>query len=302
MNRLFIDKRAKVEVKQKLLYIDDVKVPLNSIDMLFIYKGAEISLQDLTQIAKNDIAILVISSKPKEFIHVQKKYFKNGQLKIHQYKALDFSLEIAKYLLIKKVHNQLKTLRKLKLPLISIDLNTIHQADTIHSLLGLEGTIAKRYFQSYFTFYPLVIAKRERTKHPPLDPVNAMLSYLYTILYYEIASWLIYYGFEPTISYLHQPFREHLSLASDLLEPLRADVDLFVTQLFSSGKLLPSMFEKRGGVFLKQSARRELWSEIKPFLEKIEPKVKREIAILRDIVKNGSSSKHLQEWLSKETL
>jgi len=219
-------------------------------------------------------------------------------LKIHQYNALKFQTEIAKYLLLKKAYFQQETLRKLELPLIRITPKTIIEAKDTQTLLGVEGTLAKSYFGSYFTFFPKVLAKGARTKRPPLDPINAMLSYLYTILYYEIASWLVFYDFDPAISYLHQPFRHHLSLASDILEPLRPQIDLFVAELFKRGEIEPSMFTKQQGVYLKPTARKRVWNEIKPFLERTEPRIKKEISDLKEVLKNGLSSKPLQKWLS----
>jgi len=301
MNRLFIDKDTAIEVKNSVLHVDGAKIPIASIDMLYLHASAHITLKDLAAIARKGATIVAITSRPRDFIHIQKRHFKNADLKIAQYRALDISLDIAKYLLIKKSLAQVQTLRALRLTPHTPDLDAIRRASSIQELLGLEGTLAKEYFSRYFSIYPRILAKGERTKHPPLDPINALLSYLYTILYYEIGSRLVYYGFEPTISYLHTPFRDHLSLASDLLEPLRSDTDLFVAKLYERGLILPSMFEKRAGVYLKPTARRELWSEIKPFLEKTDPKIKREIAMLREIVKNGSSSRHLRAWLSKGT-
>ena len=296
MNRVFIDKNSSIELRNSLIEVDGaIKIPLCAIDFLILSAKADISLKDIAKIAKNDIAILIITTKPKEFIHIQKNYIKNGELKFAQYFALEKRVDIAKYILRKKLENSHRALLALKLDFEkSKFLLDLEKIASIQELLGFEGIVAKRYFALYFSLFPKVWAKGRRTKHPPLDPANALLSYIYTIYYYEIATWLNYYGFEPTIGYLHTPFRSHMALASDILELFRADIDLFVARLILDKKISLQDFGKRDGIYLTQNGRKKLWTELKSFMEQKEYRLKRNIATIKRMIEKSSLSKRLQ--------
>ena len=149
-------------------------------------------------------------------------------------------------------------------------------------LRGLEGSGAAAYFsvldemilQGKETFY-----FHERSRRPPLDAFNAMLSFAYSLLTHDCASALESVGLDAYVGYLHtdRPGRE--SLALDLMEELRpCFADRFVLTLVNNRVLKPSDFEFResGAVFLTDSARRtflQKWQERKretithPFLE-----------------------------------
>jgi CRISPR-associated protein Cas1 len=92
---------------------------------------------------------------------------------------------------------------------------------------------------------------------------------------------LLSFGFEPSIGFLHQPFRSHNALASDFMELFRADVNAFVFRLFDEKLLESSDFSKKNGVFLKYDARKKIWGEFKSFNQGIEKKLDVEIANLR---------------------
>ena len=287
MNRLIIDKNSTIKVHDRTIIVDSQKIPLSLIDILIISGDLEIDLKAISKIAKMNIPLLIVTAKPKEFIFIQKCSIKNGQLKEAQYKALEYKKEIATYILIEKAQRSHNFLQ-------SFDLDRyiaqIVNARSVEELLGIEGSMAKAYFKLYFERFPKILTKGKRTKHPPLDPVNAMLSYIYTIFYYEIASRLITFGFEPTIGYLHKPFRDHMALASDLLELFRARIDAFVEHLFSDKILLPRDFTNKSGVYLTKTGRKKLWPHLKALLEENDPKIDQEIANLRFMIENVSSS------------
>ena len=293
MNRLIIDKACQAKVKNATLIVDDnAKIPLKAIDALYISHKVDMDLRSLVLIAKADIPVVIVTTRPKEFVHIQKAYHKNADLKEAQYRALSRRVDIARQIIAKKIANAAATLKSLHIDFeSSIFLKELDAATDIQELLGIEGNMARRYFGLYFSIFPKLLAKGSRTKNPPKDPVNALLSYLYTVLYYEIATRLVYYGFEPSIGYLHKAFREHMALASDLLETIRGDIDLFAAGLLLDAKLLPRHFTRKAdAVYLTDRGRKELWSHLKEFLERKETKIKKEIAWIRDIVEKNSTS------------
>ncbi len=290
MNRVVIDKESLIEVKGGVIVSDGIKIPLQAIDMLILGSRVDISLKDLAKIAKKDVAILIVTSKPKEFLFLQKKYQKGGDLKAMQYYALDRRVEIAKEILAKKIERSYLALRHLGLDFeMRIFQKELESVEDIETLLGIEGNVAKRYFELYFSLFPKVWAKGARSKNPPKDPINALLSYCYTIYYYEIATWLGYYGFEPMIGYLHTPFRSHMALASDILELFRSDIDTLVARLVLDKEIVLRDFTNKGGIYLTINGRKKLWTHLKSFMEEKEGRLKRSIAALKATLAKRSS-------------
>ena len=105
-----------------------------------------------------------------------------------------------------------------------LTLRSIRSAETLAELRGLEGAAAKAY---YGVFGQLILhqredfAFRERSRRPPRDKMNALLSFLYTLLTYEVASALETAGLDPYAGFLHADRPGRPSLALDMMEELR---------------------------------------------------------------------------------
>jgi CRISP-associated protein Cas1 len=108
-------------------------------------------------------------------------------------------------------------------------LQTLATAGTLDSARGCEGDAARNYFAAFNAMLRQqrdVFRMTERSRRPPLDPLNALLSFLYSILTHEMAGALEAVGLEPAVGFLHADRPGRLSLALDLVEefrPLLAD-------------------------------------------------------------------------------
>ncbi|MBO9998119.1 MAG: CRISPR-associated endonuclease Cas1 [Cyanobacteria bacterium SID2] len=138
-------------------------------------------------------------------------------------------------------------------------IHQVKQTYTIESLLGLEGSGAAQYFPAFgeclthtdFTFLT-------RTRRPPTNPVNALLSFGYQILWNHLLSLLELQGLDPYHACLHQGSERHAALASDLIEEFRAPlIDSLVIWLINSRTLATNRnFKYRDdGCFLNDSGR-----------------------------------------------
>ena len=163
---------------------------------------------------------------------------------------------------------------------LEFDFKKLNGAKSIDEILGIEGAFAREYFKRYFSLFEKNITKGYRSRRPPKDVVNALMSYFYTIVYYEITNLLIKNGFEPQIGYLHEPFRAHNALSSDILELFRSRVDEFVLALFKEKKVKKSDFDTN--YRLREYKRKELWKEIKGFLETLN--IQKEISTLKELL------------------
>ena len=153
---------------------------------------------------------------------------------------------------------------------------------SLESLRGLEGAGATAYFsvldemilQGKETFF-----FRQRSRRPPLDAFNALLSFAYSLLAHDCASALESVGLDAYVGFLHRDRPGRESLALDLMEELRpCFADRFVLTLINNRAVKPADFDVResGAVFLTDDARRtflQKWQERKkdtvthPFLE-----------------------------------
>ncbi|MFE1596978.1 CRISPR-associated endonuclease Cas1 [Nocardia sp. NPDC058705] len=95
-------------------------------------------------------------------------------------------------------------------------------ATTIAGLHGIEGAASRVYFDALRTLIPADWGFARRNRRPPRDPVNAMLSYCYTILAAEARHAVELAGLDPTRGFLHTSHRARPSLALDLMEEFRA--------------------------------------------------------------------------------
>jgi len=160
------------------------------------------------------------------------------------------------------------------------------EAGSLGALRGVEGEAASRYFS---VFDELILQNKAefafdgRSRRPPRDRVNAMLSFVYTLLVGEASSALSAAGLDPFVGFLHRDRPGRRSLALDLMEELRAPLaDRFVLTLINNRQVVPSEFilKENGAILMKDETRRGLlaaWQERKkeqivhPFLkEKIE--------------------------------
>ncbi len=116
-------------------------------------------------------------------------------------------------------------------------------AQTLAQLNGIEGASAVRYFAALRAILPAQWQFGNRQASPAPDPVNAMLSFGYSLLRSNIVALLNGQGLNPQIGFLHADGLGHSALASDIMEEFRAlTVDAMVLELISRGRLTPDDF------------------------------------------------------------
>ncbi len=129
------------------------------------------------------------------------------------------------------------------------------------ALRGIEGSAAAAYFKAYAALFADTLAFNGRNRRPPLDPVNACLSLGYTLVHAQAVQACQVAGLDPLMGLYHRPSHGRASLASDLIEPLRARVDEWVWGLFRERRLRPEHFWRDGAACLLGKAGREHFYE-----------------------------------------
>ncbi|TCH98149.1 type I-C CRISPR-associated endonuclease Cas1 [Roseococcus sp. SYP-B2431] len=158
--------------------------------------------------------------------------------------------------------------------------------DTVETLRGLEGEAAATYFAVFDHLIRIgdgAFRFTGRSRRPPLDRVNALLSFLYAMLGHDCRSALEAHGLDPQVGFLHADRPGRAGLALDLMEELRPVLaDRLALSLINRGQVRPDDFimEEAGGVRLTDAARKTIlvaWQERKrqelrhPFLGETAP-------------------------------
>lgn len=151
-------------------------------------------------------------------------------------------------------------------------LKAIPQCNSTADLMGFEGSAAKIYFG---VFNHLILQQREdfffkeRSRRPPLDNMNSLLSFLYTLLTNECASALETVGLDPFVGFLHADRPGRPSLALDLMEELRpVMVDRLALSLVNRRQITGKGFTQKesGGILMDDETRKAVltaWQERK---------------------------------------
>ncbi len=158
--------------------------------------------------------------------------------------------------------------------------------ETVDTLRGLEGEAAAVYFAAFPHLIRVedpAFAFTGRSRRPPLDRINALLSFLYAMLGHDCRSALETHGLDPQVGFLHADRPGRAGLALDLMEELRPVLaDRLALSLVNRRQLATDDFtvEEAGGVRLTEEARKRVlvaWQERKreelrhPFLDETMP-------------------------------
>ena len=256
------------------------RFPLHMLEniMCFSYKGASPALMGAC--AERKIGLSFFSPNGKFLAGVHGKEYGNVLLRKQQYRISDDKeqgVQYAKNMMIGKVYNSRWTLERTardhkervdyeSIRKISAELQEgllkIRTVDNIDQLWGIEGELASRYFS---VFDELILNQKDdfifqtRNRRPPMDRVNALLSFAYAVVERECANALRSVGLDPFVGFMHtdRPGRE--SMALDIMEEFRSILcDRFVLTLINTKTVRKDSFMKGddGAVLLNDKGRK----------------------------------------------
>lgn len=237
----------------------DRLLPLVEIERVIIGDATQATTAALAALLERDIPISFWSWSGRVLGLLRPPSTASAGVRLEQYRrSLDpaFCLDVARALIEAKILNQRRILqrlaanRPLDLSAATDWFNALIQhtsrLNTLDALRGLEGTATARYFEELARMFPAEFPFERRSRRPPHNPVNAVLSYAYTVLGGEIEAMLWTCGLDPALGFYHTTEDRRASLALDLLEPFRAPVcDALAVDLFSHQILNANHFERR---------------------------------------------------------
>ena len=266
------------------------RYPLHTLSGIisFSYPGASPALMGAC--AQRDVSLAFCTPRGRFLARVTGESSGNVLLRRAQYRAADDPgpcCRIARSMIFGKVYNARWSIERTRrdhglrvdgeaLAAVSVQLKDllpqIADEASLDSLRGLEGAAATAYFG---VFDQLILGEKPlfafgtRNRRPPLDPVNALLSFAYSLLTNDCASALESVGLDAYVGFLHRDRPGRTSLALDLMEELRPCLaDRFVLTLINNRVVGRSDFDFRenGTVFLSDAGRRtflQRWQERK---------------------------------------
>lgn len=256
------------------------RVPVHNLEgiVCFGYPGASPALFGLC--VERGIAISFVTENGKFLARVTGRVSGNVLLRRKQYRVADdseASLKNAKNFIFGKIFNCRCVLQRFLrdhgqkedsngieeiLNQLSFSLQGLENCCCSDELRGLEGEAARNY---YSVFDKLILDQKEvfkfsgRSRRPPMDPTNAVLSFLYTLLAHDCAAALETVGLDPQVGFLHCERPGRPSLALDMMEELRSYlVDRLALSLINNRQLSAKGFEVKesGGVIMDDETRK----------------------------------------------
>jgi CRISPR-associated protein Cas1 len=258
------------------------RMPIHNLEgiVCFGYVGASPSAMHLC--CEKGVELSFLTANGKFLARVSGEVSGNVLLRRKQYRWADQEeekLRLAKRFVEAKIHNSRRVLQRAlrehgELALESDVENIIERmknmiervenADSAEVVRGIEGEAASAYFSK---FDNLIVNQKdsfkfdERVRRPPTDYVNALLSFVYTLLAHECSSALETVGLDPQVGYLHTDRSGRKSLALDMMEELRAYLaDRMVLTLINKKQISENGFTQfeNGAVLMKDETRKEV--------------------------------------------
>lgn len=297
MGTIYIDRKdvhIKLDGNAIAFYVNGVRegiVPVNPLKRVVVVGNVTIEAAVLNKLSQENITVVFLSGKRLQFNGMlHGKLHRNGLLRLKQYeKSLTaFAHETAVSVVAGKIQKQrefLETVREvrhdLRLPLTTAMQTLSGVEESLGSgqndderLRGLEGGAAASYFAAYTKMFPGSLGFEKRNRRPPEDPVNAMLSLCYTILHYEMVREIEAIGLDPVIGFYHRFDYGRESLACDLVEKFRPDVDRFIWEMFRDRMFTArdfAMEDERPGCYLKKESRKVFYPAYEEWAKTMRP-------------------------------
>lgn len=270
-------------------------IPLRDLDRLILSETVHVTSPAMGEILRRGIPIGYFSWKGRFLGQFHPAENHHGLSRLNQYRRtldFEFALTLSGRIVTAKLYNQRRVLQRVHasrvknsdvpaeavasevvpqaLQFLDSLFGSIRRIQSLDELRGYEGTAAARYFHAWATFLPESFPFERRSTRPPLNPVNACISFGATLVTNEMTAFLHAHGLDPALGFLHTTENGRWSLALDLIEPFRPVlVEALALDLFSHQILNASHFESRdGGVFLNQEGRKKFFLQYERRMER----------------------------------
>lgn len=265
-------------------------IPIHYLEGIISFSRMGASPALLGMCMEKGVAVSYLTEYGKHLATVQSTPKGNVLLRRKQYRWADSEVEsstMAASFIIGKIANCRTVLRRfisdygcnsetsdmeLIVKMMARNVLKLRKTSGLDEIRGIEGDTARKYFS---VFDHLIVKQKEhffmrgRNRRPPIDNVNALLSFVYTLLLHETKSALQTVGLDPYVGFLHRDRPGRLGLALDLMEEFRPYMaDRLVLSLINRQQLTKKDFitQESGGIIMTETARKkvlEAWQKRK---------------------------------------
>jgi len=263
MRDYYIFKSGRVSRKDNSImfeYSEDgkdkhVPIPVNDIDALYLFGEVDLNTKLLNFFAQSNVMVHFFNYYgyyagtfyPREFLN-------SGDVIVRQvasYSKKSARLELAKEFVKGAAYGTIQNLKRYKeqaqdeLEKVEAYFGEIDKQSTIPQLMGIEGNIKETYYAAFPKIISQDIEFTKRVKNPPDNMMNALISFVNSMIYTEVLREIYKTQLNPTISYLHEPGYRRFSLSLDIAEifkPIYGDRVIFA--LLNNNELQQKHFDK----------------------------------------------------------
>jgi CRISPR-associated protein Cas1 len=257
-----------------------MRLPLHMLEGIICFGRVSCSPYLLAEAARRGIGVSFLTERGRFLARVQGAVSGNVLLRRRHYRLADdpgASAGLARSFLVAKIANCRTVLQRslrdhgesagsegvrTAAATLAGNLQSLQPNATLEEVRGIEGDAARNYFGA---FDHLIVSQKHgfrfsrRSRRPPLDNVNALLSFVYTLLTHDATSALEAVGLDPQVGFLHRDHPGRPGLALDLVEELRAFIaDRLVLSLINRRQVQASAFARTeaGGVVMDEGTRK----------------------------------------------
>ncbi|MFA5554003.1 MAG: CRISPR-associated endonuclease Cas1 [Phycisphaerae bacterium] len=246
-------------------------IPLKDVSHVCLGSNCQITTQAMIALVKKDATVnfvtpggwleAVITSPLSKNIHLRRKQFA-------KFKDEQFIVRLARNIVSSKISNQRTLLRRNMqrdddcLERLNELISRLNNASSIDTIRGLEGAAANIYWNNF----PKALSDEKnfdmssRNKRPPRDPINALLSYGYTLLVRDFYSAIVAVGLDPMFGFYHKPVAGRPALALDMMEAFRPlIVDSTVLRVINSNIIKRDDFLQLSGCCQMKLGTKKKW-------------------------------------------
>jgi len=296
MKDYYIFKSGRISRKDNSIFLEtnegNIPIPVEDVDSLYLFGEIDLNTKAINFFAQKGIVIHFFnyygwytgSFCPRENLLSGEVVVKQAQYYLDNEKRVYIAKEFVK----SAIHGFICNLRRYPEVENSLIVNlenyqkALDYQNDIQAIMGIEGNARELYYKAFPIIIKQKIEFEKRVKHPPDNSINALISFLNSLVYTAVIKEIYRTQLNPTISYLHEPFYRRFSLALDISEifkPIYGDRIIF--DLMNNNQITEKNFDKDlNYCYIKEDGRKII---VKAFDEKlkttiIHKKLKRKVS------------------------
>lgn len=287
MKDYYIFKNGRISRKDNSVFLEtqegNIPIPINDVESLFLFGEIDLNTKAINFFSQNKIVIHFFnyygwytgSFYPKEFLLSGDVVVKQAEHFLDNNKRIYIAKEFVKGAIHGFIYNLKRYKDIIDQSIIDSMKNyyeTVNSQNEISAIMGIEGNARELYYSLFPDIIKQKIEFEKRVKYPPDNMMNALISFVNSLVYSAVIKEIYKTQLNPTISYLHEPSYRRFSLALDVAEifkPIYGDRIIF--DLLNNNQITEDDFDKElNYCYLKENGRKLV---VKTFDEKLKTTV-----------------------------